>query len=208
MAKKAKPKQAEKQSTHSLQLAIINPTCGAIDVGSTLMNISYTDKDGHHHKLETDAYTESLEDLAETMKQDGVTCVAMEATGVYWMMLHEILESKGIEVKLVNAHHFKNVAGQKTDFKDSEWLHQLNAHGLLRGSHVPQEIFRELRSYIHERNILQDEKSDTLNRIQKLLTQMNIKMQHLISDVEGVSSMKVLRAIAEGESDQIGRAHV
>jgi len=117
------------------------------------------------------------------------------------MALYQILEQHGLKVTMVNPRHFKNVDAQKTDVKDSQWLHQLHAHGLLRGSHIPQEIYRELRTYLHERNLLQKQKSDTLNRIQRLLTEMNIKVQHLITDLEGVAGMKLLRGIAAGISD-------
>jgi transposase len=189
------------KSGQSLQLAVMNPSCAAIDVGSMMMMVSYSDVQGNQHLLEIDAYTESLEGLAITLKQSGVTRVAMEATGVYWVVVYEILEQHGFSVTLVNAKHFKNVDAQKTDVKDCQWLHQLQAHGLLRASHIPQEIYRELKSYLHERSVLQKQKSDTLNRIHKLLTQMNIKVQHLISDIEGVSAMKLLRGIASGISN-------
>lgn len=183
------------------QLAIINPHTAAIDVGSMLMMVAYTDSEGHQHLLETDGFTESLESLAKILQQEGVTHVAMEATGVYWMALYEILEQHGLLITLINPKHFKNVDAQKTDVKDCQWLQQLHAHGLLRASHIAPELYRELKNYVHERNVLQKQKSDTLNRIHRLLTQMNIKVQHLISDIEGVSGMKLLRGIAEGISD-------
>jgi len=191
MLKKTKPLQ-------SLQLAIINPCSAAIDVGSMMMMVAYSDSNGNQNLLEVDAFTESLQALATTLQQAGVTHVAMEATGVYWIVVYEMLEQQGFKVTLVNAKHFKNVDAQKTDVKDCQWLHQLHAHGLLRASHIAQEVYRELKSYLHERNILQKQKSDTLNRIHKLLTQMNIKVQHLISDIEGVSGMKLLQGIAKG----------
>ena len=185
----------------SLQLAVLRPCSAAIDVGSMMMMISYSDKEGNQNLLEVDAFTESLEHLATTLQKAGVTHVAMEATGVYWIVIYEILERQGFQVTLVNAKHFKNVDAQKTDVKDCQWLHQLHANGLLRASHIAEEVYRELRGYLHERNLLQKQKSDTLNRIHKLLTQMNIKVQHLISDIEGVSGMKLLRSIAEGITD-------
>src|SRR5574338_533421 len=144
-------------------LSIVNQQSGAIDVGSTIMMISYTDKDGNHHVIEANAYTEDLTQIAEHLKESGVKKIGMEATGVYWMALYEILEQHGIEVTLVNPKHFKNVAGQKTDVLDCQWLHQLHAYGILRASHIAPEVYRELRSYIQERNILQKQKSDTLN---------------------------------------------
>jgi transposase len=190
---KGKSKQMQ-----SLGLSIIHPCCAAIDVGSMMMMVAYSDKQGNQHLLQVDAFTESLQTLADTFKQAGVVSVAMEATGVYWIVVYEILEQQGFKVTLVNAKHFKNVDAQKTDVKDCQWLHQLHAHGLLRASHIAKEEYRELKSYIHERAVMQKQKSDTLNRIHKLLTQMNIKVQHLISDIEGVSAMKLLRGIAKG----------
>lgn len=184
-----------------LQLPVINHHTAAIDVGSMMMMVSYSDKDGNQCLLEVDAFTESLAELAQTLKAENITQVSMEATGIYWMALYELLEQQGLKVIVVNPKHFKNVDAQKTDVKDCQWLHQLHAHGLLRASHIAPELYRELRSYLHERNVLQDQKSDTLNRIQKQLSQMNIKVQHLISDIEGVSGMLLLRSIADGIRD-------
>jgi transposase len=192
---------AKTNQTTSLSLAMINPHTAGVDVGSTLMMVSYTDGSGNHYLMETDGFTESLKELAATLHKAQVTHVAMEATGVYWMALYEVLEGYGFEVTLINPRHFKNVAAQKTDVKDCQWIHQLHAHGLLRNSHIAPELFREMKSYLHERNILQQQKSDTLNRIHRTLTQMNIKVQHLISDMEGVAGMKLLRGMAEGVSD-------
>jgi transposase len=193
--------KAKAKQNQLLQLAVINPCCAAIDVGSMMMMVAYSDREGNQNLLEVDAFTESLQHLATVLQQAGITHVAMEATGVYWIAVYEILEQHGFKVTLVNAKHFKNVDAQKTDVKDCQWLHQLHAHGLLRASHIAQEVYRELKSYLHERNVLQKQKSDTLNRIHKLLTQMNIKVQHLISDIEGVSGMKLLQAISKGISD-------
>ncbi len=182
-------------------MAVIHQNTAAIDVGSMMMMVSYSNKEGNQCLLEVDAFTENLHELAKTLQAEGIKKVAMEATGVYWMALYELLEQQGLEVTVVNPKHFKNVDAQKTDVKDCQWLHQLHAHGLLRASHIAPELYRELRSYLHERNVLQNQKSDTLNRIQKLLTQMNIKLQHLISDIEGVSGMCLLRSIAKGIND-------
>jgi len=189
-----------KQKT-DLQLAVIHPNSAAIDVGSMMMMVSYTDKEGNLCLLEVDAFTDNLHELAKTLQAANVIRVAMEATGVYWMALYEILERYGFQVTLVNPRHFKNVDAQKTDVKDCQWLHQLHAHGLLRASHIAPELYRELRSYLHERNILQNQKSDVLNRIHRLLTKMNIKVQHLISDIEGVSGMRLLHGIANGKTN-------
>jgi transposase len=186
------------KQTKGLQLALIHPQTAAIDIGSMLMMVSYSDAQGNQCLLETDGFTQSLETLSQTLKDAGVTSVAMEATGVYWMSLYEILERKGLSVVLINPRHFKNVDAQKTDVKDCQWIQQLHAHGLLRASHIAPEVYRELKLYVHERNILQQQKSDTLNRMHRLLTMMNVKVQHVISDMEGVAGMKILQAIGQG----------
>jgi transposase len=193
---KAAKEQLEKNT--SLQLGLIHPASAGIDVGSMNMMVSYQNEYGQQIITETSAYTKDLQALAKDLKKAGVTHVAMEATGVYWMSIYEILEEYSISVTLVNARHYKNVAAQKTDVKDCQWLHQLHAHGLLKNSHIAEEQYRELKTYIHERGIMQNQKKDVLNRIQKVLTQMNIKLQHIISDIEGVTGMSIIRRIADG----------
>jgi transposase len=194
-----------KSSNQSTQnpLAILNAHAAGIDIGSMLMMVSYTDPTGQQKLLESTGFSEDLIALAKTLKSEGITDVAMEGTGVYWMAVYEVLEQEGLKVTLTNPRHFKNVAAQKTDVKDCQWLHQLHAHGLLRSSHIAPELYRELKTYIHERNLLQNMKSDTLNRIHKILTQMNIKVQHIISDIEGAAGMKLLRALASGITDPV-----
>ncbi|HEU0143789.1 MAG TPA: IS110 family transposase, partial [Nitrososphaera sp.] len=191
-------KQKKQQTQQSLSLGIVYPGAAGIDVGSMNMYVSYQNADNVQRVKVFDAYTADLNELAKEMQQAGVTHVAMEATSTYWMPLFEVLEKHGLQVTLANARQYKNVDGQKTDVKDCGWIQQLHAHGLLRPSHIAGEAYRELRTYIHERNVLQQQKSDTLNRIHKVLTQMNIKWQHVISDIEGVEGMKVVRRLADG----------
>jgi len=183
------------------RFGLINPHSAGIDIGSMLMVVSYTDQQGIIYLREFDSFTPSLYQMAELLQQAGVEKIAMEATGDYWKSLYCILENHGMEITVVNPSHYRNVAAQKTDINDAQWLHQLLAHGLLRHSHIAPELHRELRHYLHERDIYRKQKSDTLNRIQKTLTLMNIKTQHLISDIEGVAGMKLLAAICSGESD-------
>jgi transposase len=191
-------KQNKQQKHQALNFGILYPGAAGIDVGSMDMYVSYQNAQNQQTVKVFDAYTADLNALAKEMQHAGVTHVAMEATSTYWMPLFEVLERHGLNVTLVNARHYKNVDGQKTDVKDCQWIQQLHAHGLLRPSHIAQEEYRELRTYIHERNVLQHQKSDTLNRVHKVLTQMNIKWQHVISDIEGVEGMKVVRRISDG----------
>lgn len=191
-------KQNKQKNQQPLSLGIIYPQAAGLDVGSMNMVVSYPGCDGVQTVREFDAYTQDLHQMAKDLQQAGVTNVAMEATGVYWMAVYEVLENYGFNVTLINARHYKNVAAQKTDVKDCQWIQQLHAHGLLRASHIAEEHYRELRTYIHERSVLQQQKSDTLNRIHKVLTQMNIKFQHIISDIEGVTGMQITNRIADG----------
>ena len=200
-SKKNKRAAANQAAKKMERFALLNPKSAGIDIGSMLMVVSYTDREGMINLREFDSFTSSLYRLAELLQQEGVEKVVMEATGPYWESLYNILEKHGMEMFLVNPSHYRNVSAQKTDINDAQWLHQLLAHGLIRNSHIAPELYRELRQYLHERETYQNHKSDTLNRIQKILTLMNIKFQHLISDIEGVSGMKLLRAISSGISD-------
>lgn len=201
MSKSSKKKKhvPSDQGTQKMErFGLLHPRSAGIDVGSMLMMVSYTDREDNINLAEFDGFTSSLYRLAELLQGEQVEKVVMEATGPYWEPLYNILERHGMEMVLVNPSHYRNVSAQKTDVNDAQWLHQLLAHGLVRNSHIAPELYRELRQYLHEREIYQDQKSATLNRIQKLLTLMNIKFQHLISDIEGVSGMRLLRAICSG----------
>ncbi|MFC0516353.1 IS110 family transposase [Mucilaginibacter angelicae] len=183
------------------RFGVLYPRSAGIDVGSMLMVVSYTDAQDLIHLAQFNGFTSSLYELAELLQREKVEIVTMESTGSYWMALHRILELHGMKVVMINPSHFRNVSAQKTDINDAQWLHKLLTHGLLRESHIAPACYQDLRHYIHEREIWQDQKSDTLNRIQNTLTKMNIKFQHLISDIEGVSGMMLLRMICSGISD-------
>jgi transposase len=200
-SKKKKRATAGQAAKKMERFELLNPRSAGIDIGSMLMVVSYTDREGTINVREFDSFTSSLYELAELLQKEGVEKVVMEATGPYWESLYNILEKHGMEMFLVNPSHYRNVSAQKTDINDAQWLHQLLAHGLIRNSHIAPELYRELRQYLHEREIYQNHKSDSLNRMQKTLTLMNVKFQHLISDVEGVAGMKLLRAISSGISD-------
>jgi transposase len=188
----AKGKQFE------LKLGIIHPHSAGMDIGAKSIFVSYQGTDGIQVLKEVQTFTSDLRRLSSELLNAGITHLAMEATGVYWMSVFEILNDAGIHVSVVNPRHYKNVDAEKTDVKDCQWLHQLHAHGLMRNSFIAQELSRELRSYIHERNNLQENKSKVLNRIQRTLSLMNVKVQHLISDIEGAIGMQITRRIAEG----------
>jgi len=136
--------------------------------------------------------------LIDWIKEHGCTHVTMESTGVFWKPIVDILEAENIEFLVVNAQHIKAVPGRKTDVKDAEWIAKLLRHGLLKASFIPDRTQRELVRY---RRSMIEERARQHNRIQKVLEGANIKLGSVVSDVMGVSSLDMLRAIAEGEND-------
>lgn len=145
-------------------------------------------------------FTSSLTELRDWLKEEGVTHVAMESTGVYWKPVFNILE-EDFEVLLVNARHIKNVPGRKTDKKDSSWIAQLLLSGLLRKSFIPPRDIRELRDLFRYKKKLVGQTTAERNRLQKILEDANIKLSSVVSDVFGVSAEKMINALIDGETD-------
>lgn len=147
------------------------------------------------------SFTRDLHQLADWLEACGIETVAMESTGVYWIPLYEILEQRGFEVLLVNARHVKNVPGRKTDLLDCQWIQQLHSFGLLRGSFRPQAEIATLRSYLRHRDTLIEGAAAYIQRMQKALVLMNLQLHNVISDLTGLTGMRILRAIVAGERD-------
>lgn len=147
------------------------------------------------------AFTYGLESLVEWLKQCGVATVAIESTGVYWIALYQKLETAGLEVVLVNARHVKNVPGRKTDVKDCQWLQQLHSFGLLSGSFRPEDLVCQLRSLQRHRDDMIATAASEIQHMQKALQQMNLHLHHAVSDINGVSGLRILDAILAGERD-------
>jgi hypothetical protein len=146
-------------------------------------------------------FTADLHRLADWLAACGVTSVAMESTGVYWIPLFEILDARGLEVLLVNAHHVKNVPGRKTDVVDCQGLQELHSVGLLRGSFRPAAAIAALRAYLRHRETLVQSAATHVQRMQKARVQMNLQLPVVISDISGVTGLRILRAIVAGQTD-------
>lgn len=143
--------------------------------------------------------TAELDQLREWLLENGVTHVAMESTGVYWMPVHAILATGELEIIVGNAAHIRNVPGRKTDVKDAEWIAHLVRHGLIRPSLIPTPMMRRLREYTRSRRTLVNERTAIRNRILRLLETANIKLASFASDVFGVSGTLMLDALIEGK---------
>jgi len=146
-------------------------------------------------------FTVDLYALADWLAACGVTTVAMESTGVYWIPVYEILEARGVAVHLINARQLKNVPGRKTDVLDCQWIQQLHTYGLLRGSFRPDEDMCALRAYIRHRDTLIRYRSAHVQHMQKALLLMNVQLTNVISDITGVTGLQIIRAIIHGERD-------
>lgn len=179
---------------------LINPRAAGIDVASMVHYVAVPAALSEQPVRHFGAFTSDLEALADWLVGLGISTVAMESTGNYWLCLYAILEARGMEVCLVNARHMKQVSGRKTDVSDCQWLQQLHMYGLLAASFIPDELTRQLRCYVRQRNAIEQEKARDLQHLQRSLTNMNIKLQHVISDIEGVAGMQIIEAIAAGQT--------
>ena len=146
--------------------------------------------------------TAALQELAVWLREQGVAQVAMEATGVYWKPVYNVLEAQGgFTLSVVNAQHIKQVPGRKTDVKDAEWLASLLRHGLVRASFIPDRAQRELRELTRARTALIRERARTVTRLQKTLEGANLKLASVLTDIMGVSGQRILTALVRGVSD-------
>jgi transposase len=202
MARKQTRSNVIKNKKSQRSLAPIQPNAAGIDLGSREHWVAGPPHEDGAPNVERFATTTAeLYRLADWLKEQGVVTVAMESTGVYWIPLFEILDSRGFEVHLVNARQISHVPGRKTDMLDCQWLQLLHACGLLRGSFRPDDDICRLRALIRERNTIVDQRCDWVRRIQKSLNQMNVCVHHAVSDITGVTGMAIIRAIVDGERD-------
>jgi hypothetical protein len=176
-------------------LPVLDPQAAAIDVGSETLHVSIA---GDTPEV-FGTFTGELERLRDWFRAQGVRSVAMEATGVYWLYVYEVLEAGGLEVVVVNGRHVQNVPGRKTDMADGQWLATLHAHGLLRGGFVPPAHIRQVQDYQRLRADHIIGAASQVQKMQQALERMNVKLHDVISDLTGVSGLKVVRAILKGE---------
>ena len=193
--------KGHKPRPHISLLERINPDVAGVDCGSAEHFVAVPVGRDPNSVQSFQTFTADLNRLADWLTACGVRSVAMEATGVYWIPLYEILEARGFEVLLVNARHVKNVAGRKSDVLDCEWLRELHSVGLLRASFRPAEAITALRGYVRHRDTLVGAMSDAIRRMQKALVQMNVQLPQVITDITGTTGLAILHDIVEGRTD-------
>jgi transposase len=186
----------------------LHPHAAGIDVGAREVYVAVPPASDARPVRTFATFTEELLSVRDWLKDCGVRSVALESTGVYWIPLFQILERAGLEVVLVNARHCKNLPGRKTDVQDCQWLQYLHSVGLLRGSFRPADQVCAVRSILRHRDRLVDGAARCVNHLHKALTQMNIQLQHVISDLTGVTGLAILEAILSGERDPVALAQL
>jgi transposase len=192
--------ESEKKSAR-LSLECIEPNAAGIDVGARSIYVAV----GAEREAEPvrcfATFTEDLRAMAAWLKQCGISTIAMESTGVYWVPVYEVLEDAGFKVCLVNSHHVKNVPGRKSDVSDCQWLQYLHSVGLLQASFRPERDICALRALSRHRAGLVEVAAIHVQHMQKALTQMNLQIHHVLSDITGVSGLAVVDAILQGQRD-------
>jgi len=196
---KQKKSLRKKEMKLPKHLEHINRYAAGIDIGSKSHFVAVPEGTDEQPVREFSTFTADLERLAEWLIACGVTTVAMESTGVYWIPVFEVLENHGLEVKLVNARHVKNVPGRKSDVPDCQWLQQLHTYGLLHGAFRPADQVCTLRAYVRQRSTLVSGSASYIQRMQKALTQMNIQLHNVVTDITGSTGMRIIKAILNGE---------
>jgi transposase len=182
-------------------LPVIHDRAAGIDIGSRF-HVVAVGADRCEQPVQTfQAFTSDLERMADWLVATGISTVAMESTGVYWVPVYEVLEDRGIGVIVTNARDARAVPGRKTDVNDAQWLQRLHACGLLRASFRPARDIAALRAYLRLRERHLDYAAAHIQHMHKALTFMNLQLHHVVADVTGVTGMKIIRAIVDGQRD-------
>jgi transposase len=195
-----------KKAKHPSLLKRINRNAAGIDCGSEAHYVAVPPERDAEPVRSFKAFTADLHGLADWLGACKIKTVAMESTGVYWIPIFEILEERGFEVVLVNSRHVKNVPGRKSDVLDCQWIQELHSVGLLRGSFRPAAEIATLRAYLRHREKLVEGAASHIRRMQKVLVQMNLQLHNVISDITGVTGMRILRDIVAGVTDPMALA--
>ena len=197
-----KPSKRKKtESTSPAALPILQPLVAGIDVGSTQHWVCGPPRDGKPNVRVFATTTDDLNALADWLAKQGVKSVAMESTYIYWIPIFELLDSRGIDVVLVNARTLHNVPGRKTDFSDCQWIQLLHSCGLLRGSFRPSDAITRLRTLHRQMANFVVERGRCTQWMQKSLDQMNVQVHRAVSDLTGTTGMAIVRAIVAGDRD-------
>jgi transposase len=199
--RKQRREMTRKIQSQDLSLEIVHPDAAGIDIGNESHYVAVPSARDCQPVRRFGCTTAELKAMADWLKQCEIRTVALQSTGVYWVAVYDILEDAGFEVYLVNAKETKNLPGRKSDVQESQWLMKLHTYGLLRNSFRPSQEIRTMRTYWRQRNDLVRAAGRHIQRMQKALTQMNIQLANVLSDVSGLTGQAIIKAILAGERD-------
>ena len=199
MNRKQRRELTRQMQSGDLRLEVVHPDAAGIDIGNESHYVAVPPSRANQSVRQFGCTTAELKAMAAWLLQCRIRTVAMQSTGVYWIAVYDILEAAGLEVYLVNARDTKNLPGRKSDVQESQWLMKLHTYGLLRNSFRPSQEIRKMRTYWRQRNDLVQSAGRYIQRIQKVLTQMNIQLANVLSDVSGVTGQAIIKAILAGE---------
>src|SRR6266542_474999 len=201
MNRKQRREMTRKIQSEDISLEVIHPDAAGIDIGNESHYVAVPPPRDSQPVQRFGCTTAELKDMAGWLKQCGIRTIALQSTGVYWIAVYDILEEAGLEVYLVNARETKNLPGRKSDVQESQWLMKLHTYGLLRNSFRPSQEIRTMRTYWRQRSDLVRSAGRHIQRMQKALTQMNIQLANVLSDVSGMTGQAIVKAILAGERD-------
>lgn len=199
--KKERRKGRQKIVKKMGSLKQINQDAAGLDIGANEIYACIPENRDEEVVKVFKTFTADIHAPADWLDVSGVKTIAMESTGVYWIPTYEILESRGFAVHLINARQIKNVPGKKTDVLDCQWIQQLHSYGLLQSSFRPDEDMCALRALVRHREMLVRYRAVHIQHIQKNLEMMNVKLCSVVKDITGVTGMKIIRALLDGERD-------
>jgi transposase len=201
--RKERKEWARRLQSEDPGLEVVHPHAAGIDVGNSAHYVAVRPDRDPEPVRRFECFTADLHHLADWLKSCGVKTVVMQSTGVYWIPWYEVLEDRGFEVYLVNARHTKNLPGRKSEVQESQWLLKLHTYGLLSNSFQPPAEIRVLRTYWRQRGEHVAGAAICILRMQKVLTQMNVQLANVISDISGLTGQAIIRAILHGERDPL-----
>jgi len=201
MNRKQRREVMRKIQSGEISLEVVHPHAAGIDIGNESHYVAVPPGRDSQPVRRFGCTTAEVREMADWLKQCGIRTVALQSTGVYWIAVYDILEEAGLEVYLVNARETKNLPGRKSDVQESQWLMKLHTYGLLRNSFRPPQEIRTMRTYWRQRHDLVRAAGRHIQRMQKALTQMNLQLANVLSDISGRSGQAIIQAILKGERD-------
>src|ERR1700758_3723411 len=191
----SKPRRSAPKKMDWKALEVVHPDAAGIDVGGSEHWVAVNPERDPEPVRRFGCFTADLREMGRWLVEKGVRSVAMQSTGVYWMPVFEVLEQQGLDAYLVNAQHTKNVPGRKSDIQECQWLLKLHTFGLLNNSFQPTDEIRSARTLWRHRGNLVADAGSAIQRMQKVLIEMNVQLSNVLSDLSGVSGMRIVDAI-------------